>query len=75
MKHLLNIEPLSVEEINQIYNRAYEFERGLRTSNHSKAQIVNMFFENSTRTKMSFEMAQTKIGANKYDFCSDTSCT
>ena len=73
MEHLLNIEPLSVEQINQIYNRASEFERGVRVSNHSKAHVVNMFFENSTRTKMSFEMAQTRIGANRYDFCLDSS--
>lgn len=32
-----------------------------------------MFFENSTRTKMSFEMAEDKINARKYDFCADVS--
>lgn len=73
MKHLLNIENLTVDEINQIYNRASEFEKGIRRANHANAHVFNMFFENSTRTKMSFEMAENKIHANKYDFCAQTS--
>ena len=73
MKHLLDIKSLSNDEINQIYFRANEFEKGIRKSNHLNAHIVNMFFENSTRTKMSFEMAANKIHANKYDFCANSS--
>ena len=73
MKHLINTQNLTTEEINQIYNRASEFEKGIRKANHINAHIVNMFFENSTRTKMSFEMAENKINANKYDFLADTS--
>lgn len=73
MKHLINIEALSTEEINQIYTRAMEFEKKIRKSNHQGAHVVNMFFENSTRTKMSFEMAENKLNMNKYDFCADTS--
>ena len=73
MKHLIDIESLSVEEINQICNHAAEFEKGIRKSNHTNAHVINMFFENSTRTKMSFEMAINKIHANKYDFCANNS--
>ncbi len=73
MKHLINIENLTTEEINQIYNRALDFEKGIRKANHLNAHIVNMFFENSTRTKMSFEMAENKIHTNKYDFIANTS--
>lgn len=73
MKHLINIETLTNDEINQIYNRANEFEKGIRKSNHGGAHVANMFFENSTRTKMSFEMAENKLNINKYDFCADTS--
>jgi len=73
MKHLINIEKLTVDEINQIYTRASEFEKGIRKANHANAHVFNMFFENSTRTKMSFEMAENKIHANKYDFCAQTS--
>ena len=73
MKHLLSIEGLDVSEINQILIRALEFEKGKRSANHPHAHIVNMFFENSTRTKMSFEMAANKIHAQKYDFCAGNS--
>lgn len=73
MKHLINIEDLTIDEINRIYSRAQEFEKGIRKSNHGNSHVVNMFFENSTRTKLSFEMAQNKLNANKYDFCADTS--
>jgi len=73
MKHLIDIKDLTTEEINQIYTRASDFEKGIRKSNHLNAHIVNMFFENSTRTKMSFEMAINKINARRYDFCAETS--
>ena len=73
MQHLIDIENLTLEEIGKIYTRASEFEKGIRKSNHSNVHIVNMFFENSTRTKLSFEMAENKLNCNKYDFCADTS--
>lgn len=73
MKHLINIDNLSVDEINQICIRAGEFEKGIRKSNHINAHVATMFFENSTRTKMSFEMAINKLNARKYDFCAETS--
>jgi len=73
MKHLIDIESLTVDEINRICRVAQEFEKGIRKSNHLSAHAVNMFFENSTRTKLSFEMAQNKLNINKYDFSKDTS--
>ena len=73
MKNLINIESLTTDEIIQICNRANDFEKGIRKSNHQNAHIMNMFFENSTRTKVSFEMAINKINANKYDFAIDSS--
>jgi len=73
MKHLINIEELTVDEINQIVQRAAEFEKGIRRANHINANVTGMFFENSTRTKMSFEMAVHKINAKFFDFSTDTS--
>lgn len=73
MKNLIDIESLSVNDINQICTRAWEFEKGSRKANHQSASVVNMFFENSTRTKMSFQMAQSKINVKSYDFNSDVS--
>ena len=70
MKHLITIEDLTTEDINQICARTQDFEKGIRKSNHSNAHITNMFFENSTRTKLSFEMAINKINANMlYGLC------
>lgn len=73
IKNIIDIEHLEAEDIGQIYSRAVEFEKGMRKSNHINAHIANMFFENSTRTKLSFEMAENKLNANKYDFCAQTS--
>ena len=57
MKHLININDLTAEEINQIYLRANDFEKGIRKSNHINAHVATMFFENSTRTHYSFQCA------------------
>ena len=73
MKHLIDITSLTKEEINQIYQRASEFEKGMRRANHTSANVINMFFENSTRTKISFEMAANKINAHRFDFQVNTS--
>lgn len=68
MKHLIKIEDLTVKDINKIYDIAYAFEKGERKTDYSNKSICNMFFENSTRTKLSFEMAQTKINVKKFNF-------
>lgn len=68
MKHLIDITKLDNDTINKISTRANEFEKGIRKSNHQNSHIVNMFFENSTRTRLSFEMAENKLNINKYDF-------
>ena len=73
MKNLININDLTIDDINQIYMRANEFEKGMRKSNHAMAHAVNMFFENSTRTRMSFEMAENRLKINNYNFNADVS--
>lgn len=73
MKHLINIEQLSIDEINQICQKASEFEKGIRKANHVNGNVINMFFENSTRTRLSFQMAVNKINAKFYDFQADIS--
>jgi len=73
IKNIIDIADLTVDDINQIYIRANEFEKGIRKSNHINAHVANMFFEDSTRTKMSFEMAENRLNIHKYDFLPDLS--
>lgn len=73
MEHLIDIKSLSIDDINKICNRALEFEKKIRRSNHANKHVINMFFENSTRTKLSFEMSENKLGVNKYHFNASTS--
>ena len=68
-RHLLGIEGLSAEEIVGLLDLAEEFvdlNRQIekkRTSLRGRTQI-NLFFENSTRTQSSFELAGKRLGAD-----------
>jgi aspartate carbamoyltransferase catalytic subunit len=66
--HLLGIESLEASEILRILRRAREFrevQRGTATFARSLegVSLVTMFYENSTRTRVSFELAAQKLGA------------
>ncbi len=68
-KHLLGIEGLAAEEISTILNIADTYvERNLRSDKkHSILKgrtLINLFFENSTRTRTSFELAGKRLGAD-----------
>ncbi|MBS9717509.1 aspartate carbamoyltransferase catalytic subunit [Pseudohalocynthiibacter aestuariivivens] len=68
-KHLLSIEQLSPEEIETILNLSDEYvDLNRRQVKHSDALAgltqINMFFENSTRTQASFELAGKRLGAD-----------
>lgn len=67
MRNFFSVEQFTNEEVMQLLRRALAFKSGSETF-HSDATIVNMFFENSTRTKHSFEMAQHKIGMKQFNF-------
>ena len=68
-KHLLGIQDLSVNDINIILNEAQTFISINRSKNkkidalRGKTQI-NLFFEPSTRTQSSFELAGKRLGAD-----------
>lgn len=68
MKHLIDIKSLSTEEINKIATRALELKNGAKPLSCKGKQVAMIFFENSTRTYFSFEMALNKLGANIYNF-------
>ena len=67
--HLLGIEPLRPHEITAILDLAEDYVAlNRQTEKHSEALAgltqINMFFENSTRTQASFELAGKRLGAD-----------
>ena len=68
-KHLLGIQDLSVSDVNTILNEASKFIE-LNKSKNKKIDIlkgktqINLFFEPSTRTQSSFELAGKRLGAD-----------
>lgn len=68
MKNLLSMEHLSNDDITAILTRAAQFEAGEATSLTRKHHIANLFFEPSTRTKTSFEMAERNIDCEVIPF-------
>lgn len=68
MKNLISLHNLSKETITQIIELASEFEEEKALSTCFGKHLALMFFENSTRTHFSFEMAAKKLGINVYNF-------
>ena len=68
-KHLLGIQNLSVQEAKQILKEAKEF-ISLNRSSSKKLDVlrgktqINLFFEPSTRTQSSFDLAGKRLGAD-----------
>lgn len=77
-RHLLGLENLSAEEITLILDKAEVF-RKLADQGRRKVPLltdttcVNLFFENSTRTRTSFSLAARRLGADAVDFSATTS--
>jgi len=74
MKHLVTLDTLSVSEIMEVLKHAEEFAKGKKMDFRGKV-IANLFFEASTRTQYSFEMAQKKLGIETITFNEQTSST
>lgn len=77
-RHLLAVEALSVADINLILDRAAGFRELLRHNLEAPSvlrgrRLVNLFFENSTRTRTSFELAARPLGATVINFDVGTS--
>ncbi len=73
MKHLLDIKSLDRTEIAQILTLARTFKLNKRQPSVQGRTACLMFFENSTRTKNSFDLATQKLGMNLLRFDADTS--
>ena len=68
MEHLIDIANISKDDITNIINLAKEFKKGTKVSDVSAKTLALMFYENSTRTKCSFEIAGQKLGMNIINF-------
>lgn len=78
IKHLLGIKGLSESHIQTIFETADNFKSLLngpvkKTPALRDMTIANLFFENSTRTRVSFELAEKRLGADVINFSSDSS--
>lgn len=73
MNHLVSMTDLSPNDIADILERAQAFADGKVWTPATKKYVANLFFEPSTRTKTSFEMAERKLGLDVLPFETDSS--
>jgi aspartate carbamoyltransferase catalytic subunit len=72
-KHLLGIKDLQTEDIQLILSTASQFKEVLqrpvkKVPTLRDVNIVNLFYENSTRTRISFELAEKRLSADVVNF-------
>ena len=73
VKHLLGIKYLSAKDIALIFETADHFKEVINRSikkvpSLRDITIANVFFENSTRTRLSFELAEKRLSADVINF-------
>lgn len=68
LKHLLTTNELKVEEIYQILTDARKFAEGMKWQPERQMFTANLFFEPSTRTKSSFDVAERRLGLEVIPF-------
>ena len=72
-KHLLGIKDLIPQDISTILSTATQFKGVLqrqvkKVPSLRDVMIVNLFYENSTRTRISFELAEKRLSADTINF-------
>ena len=77
-KHLLGIKDISKEDISLILSTAQQFKEVLqrpikKVPSLREVTIVNLFYENSTRTRISFELAEKRLSADTVNFTTSSS--
>lgn len=77
-KHVIGIEHLTVDDIQLILTTATQFKEIInrpikKVPTLRDITIANLFFENSTRTRISFELAQKRLSADIINFSSSSS--
>jgi aspartate carbamoyltransferase catalytic subunit len=78
VKHLLGIKDLTTEDIQLIFQTADNFKEVInrkikKVPSLRDITIANVFFENSTRTRLSFELAEKRLSADVINFSSSSS--
>lgn len=78
VKHLLGIKDLTPEDIRLILDTATQFKEVLqrpikKVPSLRDVTVVNLFFENSTRTRISFELAEKRLSADTINFTASAS--
>jgi len=70
MRHLIDIKDLSVDEINEILNLANDMIENREKYSHccEGKKLATLFFEPSTRTRLSFEAAMIELGGHVLGF-------
>ncbi len=78
VKHLLGIKYLTVDDIELIFKTADSFKEVInrpikKVPTLRDTTVVNLFFENSTRTRISFELAERRLSADIVNFSASSS--
>ena len=78
VKHLIGIKNLNPEDINLILDTAQTFKEVInrpikKVPSMRDVTVVNLFFENSTRTRLSFELAEKRLSADVLNFTASSS--
>lgn len=78
VNHLLGIKYLKIEDIDLIFKTADHFKEVInrpikKVPSLRDITIANLFFENSTRTRLSFELAEKRLSADIINFSSSSS--
>src|SRR5882757_10727179 len=73
VKHLLGIRDLERQDIELVFQTADQFKEVLqrpikKVPSLRDTTIVNLFYENSTRTRISFELAEKRLSADTLNF-------
>ena len=73
MHHFLDINQLSRVELESLIDKALSFKSGSHVETNKQAICATLFYENSTRTRLSFEIAAKRLGMMTVDLDINTS--
>lgn len=73
MQHLLSIEQLSLSQIESLIESAINLQQSQAFPSYQHSVAATLFFENSTRTRLSFELAAKKLSMQTLDLAISTS--